>query len=124
MSRKAMAAPCGKQLKAFLYGEAVDKIMALSLSNFLNCQDHDSYEIQFSLVLSLFLNNLLCKELLMEAPRLKEEAVFNSYNTQHHMYHLFLKCLTLSRSSLEFHHVFVISPKLDIFYAWLLCNVR
>jgi hypothetical protein len=26
---RAMAAPCGKQLKAFLYAEAVDKIMAL-----------------------------------------------------------------------------------------------
>jgi hypothetical protein len=30
-----MAAPCGKQLKAFLYGEAVDKIIALFSSSYL-----------------------------------------------------------------------------------------
>jgi hypothetical protein len=58
------AAPCGKQLKAFLYGEAVDKIMALfsfkaksPLSNFLHCQIMTLMKSCFHF-LSLFLNNL------------------------------------------------------------------
>jgi hypothetical protein len=139
-----MAAPCGKQLKAFLYGEAVDKIMALlsfkvklSLSNFLHCQTMTlmkSYFHSIGLVLSLFLNNLkslLFKKLIEISAtfdgglKAQEEAVFNSFNTQHHMYHLFFKCLTLSRSSLDFYHVSSFSLKLDnlLCLALMQCNI-